>query len=48
LEVQPGELVQVRDHAGRQEVLMEALLAIEQAGAMPLPKLTSPAYLERL
>lgn len=48
MEVQPGELVQVRDHAGRQEVLMEALLAIEQAGAMPLPELTPPDYLERL
>jgi leucyl aminopeptidase (aminopeptidase T) len=46
--VQPGELVQVRDHAGRFEVLEEVLLAIERVGATPFPELTSANYLERL
>jgi leucyl aminopeptidase (aminopeptidase T) len=48
LGVQPGEVIQVRDHAGRQDVLLEVLLAIEQAGGTPLPELTPPGYLERL
>lgn len=45
---QPGELVQVRDHAGRFDVLEEVLLAVERLGATPLPELTSARYLERL
>jgi leucyl aminopeptidase (aminopeptidase T) len=47
LNVQPGELIQVRDHADRPEVLREVLLAIDLAGATPLVDHQSPAYLER-
>ena len=48
LDVQPGELIQVRDSAGRLDVLLEILLAIELAGATPLPQITPVAYLQRL
>jgi len=48
LDVQPGELVQVRDHAGRFDVLKEISLAIELAGATPLPEITPADYLRHL
>ncbi|HYN87037.1 MAG TPA: hypothetical protein VER55_00835, partial [Ardenticatenaceae bacterium] len=48
LGVTRGELIQVRDHTGRQDVLLEMLLAVERAGATPLPELTPPGYLRRL
>ena len=33
LAIQPGELIQVRDSAGRPEALLEILLTLELAGA---------------
>ena len=48
LGVQPGELIQVREHSGRMDVLIEMALAIERASATPLPELTPPEYLIRL
>src|SRR5215212_10074694 len=47
LNIQPGELIQVRDHIDRPEVLQEVLLAIDLAGATPLVDPQSPAYLNR-
>lgn len=48
LGVQPGELIQVRDHSGRLDVLLEILIAIERVGATPLPQLIPSDYLQRL
>lgn len=48
LGVRPGELIQVREHCGRWDVVLEMLLAVERAGATPLPELTPPRYLQRL
>lgn len=48
LGVEAGELVIVREGAGRPEVLLALLLAIEQRGATPLPELVPPDYLQRL
>ncbi len=48
LGIRPGELIQVRDHAGRWDVLQEILLAIEVAGATPLPELTPAEYMQRV
>lgn len=48
LGVRPGELIQVREHCGRWNVVLEMLLAVERAGATPLPELTPPTYLRRL
>ncbi len=48
LGVRAGELVQVREHSGRWEVVQEMLLAIERAGATPLLEITTPTYLKRL
>lgn len=48
LGVRPGELIQVREHCGRGDVVLEMLLAVERAGATPLPELTPPKYLRRL
>src|SRR5690349_22507580 len=48
LGVQPGELVQVRDQAGRQEVLVEMLLAVERGGATPWLEIEPPAYIRHL
>ena len=48
MQVQPGELVQVRCLIDRPEVLQEMLLAVELAGVTPLLELISPAYLEKL
>ena len=47
LNIRPGELIQVRDHIDRPEVLQEVLLAVEWMGATPLLDLQSPAYLNR-
>ncbi len=47
LNVQPGELIQVRDHIDRPEVMQEVLLAIDLAGATPLVDPQSPDYLNR-
>src|SRR4051794_10070560 len=48
LGVQPDELIQIREHSGRPDVLVEMALAVERAGATPLLELTPPDYLERL
>lgn len=48
LGVEAGEVVIVRDHTGRWDVLQEMLLAIEQRGATPLPELVTVDYLQRL
>jgi leucyl aminopeptidase (aminopeptidase T) len=48
LGVAAGELVQVRDHSGRSDVLAEVLLAIERRGATPLPEIVTPDTLRRL
>lgn len=48
LGVQPGEFIQVRCNIDRFEVLEEMLLAVELAGATPLPEITPVRYLERL
>jgi leucyl aminopeptidase (aminopeptidase T) len=48
LGVEAGELVLVRDLAGRSEVLSEILLAVEQQGATPLPEILLPEYQRRL
>lgn len=47
LNVQPGELIQVRDHCDRPDVLQEVLLAVDRVGATPVIDHQSPAYLER-
>ncbi len=46
--VEMGEIVLVRDHSGRYDVLQEVLLAIEEAGALPLPQILPARYLERM
>ena len=48
LGIEAGELVLVRDAAGRPEVLTEFLLAIEQQGATPLPECVASGYLRRM
>jgi leucyl aminopeptidase (aminopeptidase T) len=48
VDVKAGELIQVRDLAGRYDVLTEVLLAVEEAGAVPLPFVMPARYLERL
>lgn len=48
LGVEVGEVVLLRDGAGRPEVLTEFLLAVEQRGATPYLELVTPAYLMRL
>lgn len=48
LGVGPSELVQVRDRAGRPEVFQEVLLAVEAAGATPLPEWIPPGYVRRM
>ncbi len=48
LGVEAGEVVIVRDHTGRWDVLQEMLLAIEERGATPLPELVTVGYLDRL
>ena len=48
LDVQPGELIQVRGDPGSYEFLLELTLAIELAGATPLPELLPGDYSTRL
>ena len=48
LGIRPGELIQVRDAAGRLDVLLETSLAIELAGATPLLQLVPADYLQHL
>ncbi|MGE0538548.1 MAG: aminopeptidase [Dehalococcoidia bacterium] len=48
LGVRAGEVVQIREHSGRFEVVLEMALAVERAGATPLPELTPPSYVDRL
>jgi hypothetical protein len=48
LDVQPGELIQVRGDPGSYDFLLEILLAVESAGATPLPEIFTSGYLERL
>ena len=45
---QPGELVLVRDAAGRMDVLLEVSLAIEMQGATPLIEFVPAEYRQRL
>src|SRR5690606_16161166 len=47
LNIQPGELIQVRDHVDRPDVIFEVLLAIDLVGATPVVDHQSPAYLNR-
>ncbi len=46
--VRPGELIYLRDDAGRVEVVEEILLAIEQQGATPWLEWHRTGYMERL
>ena len=48
LGVQPGDLVHVRDAAGRLDILLEIALAIEVQGATPLIEFVPPTYRQRL
>ncbi len=48
LDVQPGELIQVRGDPGSYAFLQEVNLAIELAGATPLPELLPGDYSRRL
>jgi leucyl aminopeptidase (aminopeptidase T) len=48
LDIQPGDLVLVRDAAGRLDVLLEIALAIEVQGATPLIELVPAEYRQRL
>ena len=43
-----GDLVQIREHSDRVDVLLEMALAVERAGATPLPELTPSTYVRRL
>jgi leucyl aminopeptidase (aminopeptidase T) len=48
LGLRPRDVVQLRDHSGRHDVLVEMLLAIEARGATPLIELLGPEILPRL
>ena len=48
LGIQAGELVQVRDNAGRFDVLAEVASAIELRGATPLVQLVTPELMGRM
>jgi leucyl aminopeptidase (aminopeptidase T) len=48
LGVGAGEVIQIREHSGRFDVVLEMARAVERAGATPLPELTPPDYVERL
>lgn len=48
LDARMGELILVRECSGRYDVLQEILLAIEEAGAVPMPQISPARYLERL
>lgn len=45
---QPGELILLLDHAGRDDLLREVAFTVELAGATPLIELASPDHLARL
>lgn len=46
--VQPGELIVVMDHAGRDDLLRKVLLNVELAGATPLPEIAPPDHLAKV
>ena len=46
--VQPGELVLVMDHAGRDDLLRKVLLNVELAGATPLPEIAPPDHIAKV
>ncbi len=46
--VQPGELIVVMDHAGRDDVLRKVLLNIDLIGATPLPEIAPPDHLAKV
>ncbi|MFL5343424.1 MAG: aminopeptidase [Hyalangium sp.] len=48
LGVQPGELIYVRDGAGRWEVLQEMVFALERRGATPLIELSTSEHRRRM
>jgi leucyl aminopeptidase (aminopeptidase T) len=48
LAAQPGQLVQIRDNAGRMDVVLEIALALEMQGVTPLVQLIAPGYLQQL
>ena len=48
LDLQPGELIELRDQAGNQRLLHSLTLAIDAAGATPLTQIMTADYLERL
>ncbi len=45
---QPGELIQVLDHAGRDDLLREVVFTVELSGATPLVELAPPDHVARL
>ncbi len=47
LGVRSGDLILVKDHACRLDILQEALLAVELAGGTPLVEIAPPDYLSR-
>jgi leucyl aminopeptidase (aminopeptidase T) len=48
LDLQPGELIELRDRAGNQRLLHALALAVDAAGATPLTQIMTADYLERL
>jgi leucyl aminopeptidase (aminopeptidase T) len=48
LATRPGQLVQIRDNAGRIDVVLEIALALELQGVTPLVQLIAPDYLQQL
>jgi leucyl aminopeptidase (aminopeptidase T) len=48
IDVQPGELIQIREGTGRYEIVQAVALAVELRGATPAVELLSARYLERL
>jgi leucyl aminopeptidase (aminopeptidase T) len=48
LDLQAGELIELRDHAGNQRLVNALLLAIESAGATVLLQIATASHIERL
>lgn len=48
INIQPGELIQIREGTGRFDVVQEIALAVELLGATPAVELLPARYLERL
>jgi leucyl aminopeptidase (aminopeptidase T) len=48
LDLQAGELIELRDHAGNQKLVHALLLAIESAGATPLLQIATAVHIDRL